>query len=32
MDKEKLKKKNLLVGCAIGIMAIAFYAFAIYFK
>ncbi len=30
--KEKLKKKNLLVGWTIGILAIALYVFVIYFK
>jgi hypothetical protein len=30
--KEKLKKKNLMVGWAIGILAIALYIFVIYFK
>lgn len=30
--KEKLKKKNLLVGWAIGILTIALYVFVIYFK
>lgn len=30
--KEKLKKKNLLVGWSIGILAIALYVFVIYFK
>ena len=31
-DKDKLKKKNLLVGWTIGILAIALYVFVIYFK
>lgn len=31
-SKEKLKKKNLLVGWIIGILAIALYVFVIYFK
>lgn len=31
-SKEKLKKKNLLVGWMIGILAIALYVFVIYFK
>jgi hypothetical protein len=30
--KEKLKKKNLLVGWIIGILAVALYVFVIYFK
>ncbi len=30
--KEKLKKKNLMVGWFIGILAIALYVFVIYFK
>jgi len=30
--KEKLRKKNLLVGWTIGILAIALYVFVIYFK
>ncbi len=29
---EKLKKKNLMVGWSIGILAIALYVFVIYFK
>lgn len=31
-DKEKLKKKNLLVGWSVGILAIALYVVAIFFK
>jgi hypothetical protein len=31
-DKDKLKKKNLLVGWTIGVLAIALYVFVIYFK
>jgi hypothetical protein len=30
--RQKLKKKNLLVGWTIGILAIALYIFVIYFK
>ena len=30
--KQKLKKKNLLVGWFIGVLAIALYVFVIYFK
>lgn len=32
LTKEKLRKKNLLVGWTIGILAIALYVFVIYFK
>ncbi len=31
-NRDKLKKKNLLVGWAIGILAIALYVFVIYSK
>jgi hypothetical protein len=31
-DKEKLRRKNLLVGCSIGILALVLYVVAIYFK
>lgn len=30
--KEQLKRKNLIVGWIIGILAIALYVFVIYFK
>lgn len=32
MDKEKLKRKNMLVGWTIGILAIVLYVFVIYNK
>lgn len=32
MDKDKLKKRNLLVGWTIGILAIILYVFVIYTK
>ncbi len=31
-NKDKLKKKNLLVGWTIGILAVALYVFVIYTK
>ena len=31
-NKDKLKKKNLLVGWAIGILALVLYVFVIYTK
>ena len=31
-NKDKLKKKNLLVGWIIGILAVALYVFVIYTK